>query len=39
VDVDLIGLVGVVLGRTYGHWCGILYAPMLGVVFLVCSPF
>jgi len=33
VDVDLIGWVGVGLGRTYGCRCGILYAPMLGVVF------
>ena len=32
VDVDLIGWVGVVLGGTYGCRCGILYAPMLGVV-------
>jgi len=39
VDVDLIGLVGVGLGGNYGCRCGILYAPMLGVVFyagLVC---
>jgi len=33
VDVDLIGLVGVGLGGTYGCRCGILYAAMLGVVF------
>jgi len=33
VDVDLIGWVGVWLGGTYGCRCGILYAPMLGVVF------
>jgi len=33
VDVDLIGWVGVGLGGTYGCRCGILYAPMLGVVF------
>jgi len=32
VDVDLIGWVGVGLGGTYGCRCGILYAPMLGVV-------
>jgi len=32
VDVDLIGWVGVGIGRTYGCRCGILYAPMLGVV-------
>jgi len=35
VDVDLIGRVGVGLGGTYGCRCGILYAPMLGVVFYV----
>ena len=34
VDVDLIGWVGVELGGTYGCRCGILYAPMLGVVFI-----
>ena len=34
MDVDLIGWVGVGLGGTYGRRCGILYAPMLGVVFL-----
>jgi len=33
VDVNLIGWEGVGLGRTYGCRCGILYAPMLGVVF------
>jgi len=33
VDVDLIDWVGVGLGGTYGCMCGILYAPMLGVVF------
>ena len=33
VDVDLIGWVGVGLGGTYGCRCGILYAPMLGVVY------
>jgi len=33
VNVDLIGWVGVGLGGTYGCRCGILYAPMLGVVF------
>ena len=33
MDVDLIGWIGVGLGRTYGCRCGILYAPMLGVVF------
>jgi len=33
VDVDLIGRVGVGLGGTYGCRCGILYVPMLGVVF------
>jgi len=33
VDVDLIGWVGVGLGGTYGCMCGILYAPMLEVVF------
>jgi len=32
VDVDLIGWVGVGLGGNYGCRCGILYAPMLGVV-------
>ena len=32
MDVDLIGWVGVGLGRTYGCRCGILYAPMLGAV-------
>jgi len=32
VNVDLIGWVGVGLGGTYGCRCGILYAPMLGVV-------
>ena len=32
VDVDLIGWVGVGLGGTYGCRCGILYAPMLGIV-------
>ena len=33
MDVDLIGWVGVGLGGTYGCRCGIVYAPMLGVVF------
>ena len=33
VDVDLIGWIGVGLGGTYGCRCGVLYAPMLGVVF------
>ena len=33
MDVDLIGCVGVGLGGTYGCRCGVLYAPMLGVVF------
>jgi len=33
VDVDLIGWVVVGLGGTYGCRCGILYAPILGVVF------
>ena len=33
MDVDLIGWVGVGFGGTYGCRCGILYAPMLGVVF------
>jgi len=33
VDVDFIGWVGVGLGGNYGCRCGILYAPMLGVVF------
>jgi len=33
VDVDLIGWVGVGLGETYGCRYGILYAPMLGVLF------
>jgi len=33
VDVDLIGWVGVGLGGTCGCRCGILYVPMLGVVF------
>jgi len=33
VDVDLIGCVGVGLGGIYVCRCGILYAPMLGVVF------
>ena len=32
MDVDLIGWVGVGLGGTSGHRCGILCAPMLGVV-------
>ena len=32
MDVDLFGWVGVGLGETYGCRCGILYAPMLGVV-------
>jgi len=32
VDVDLIVWVGVGLEGTYGCRCGILYAPMLGVV-------
>ena len=36
VNVDLIGWVGVGLGGTYGCRCGILHAPMLGVVFLLC---
>ena len=35
MDVDLIGWVGVGLGGTYGCRCGILYDPMLGVVFYV----
>jgi len=35
VDVDLIGWVGVWLGGTYGCRCGVLCAPMLGVV--VCA--
>ena len=50
MDVDLIGWVGVGLGGTYGCRCGILYAPMLGVVVYVelvsltsssspCSPY
>jgi len=30
--VDLTGWVGVGLGGTYGCKCGILYAPMLGLV-------
>ena len=30
--MDLIGWVGVGLGGAYGCKCGILYAPMLGVV-------
>ena len=33
VDVDLIGCIGVGLGGSYGCRCGMLYAPMLGVVF------
>ena len=33
MDVDLIGWVGVGLEGTYGCRCGILYPPMLGVVF------
>ena len=33
--MDRIGWVGVGLGGTYGCRCGILYAPMLGVVFYV----
>jgi len=33
VDVDLIGWVVVGFGGTYGCRCGILYTPMLGVVF------
>ena len=33
MNVDLIGWGGVGLGGTYGCRCGILYAPMLGVVF------
>ena len=33
MDVDLISWVGVGLGGAYGCRCGILYAPMLGVVF------
>ena len=32
VDVDLIVWVGVGLEGTYGCRCGILYAPILGVV-------
>ena len=32
MDVDNIGWVGVGLGGAYGCTCGILYAPMLGVV-------
>jgi len=35
VDVDLIGWIGVGLGGSYGCRCGILYAPMLGVVYYV----
>ena len=35
MDMDRIGWVGVGLGGTYGCRCGILYAPMLGVVFYV----
>ena len=35
MDVDLIGCVDVGLGGTYGCRCGILYAPMLGVVVYV----
>ena len=34
MDVDLIGWVGVGVGGTYGCRCGILYAPMLGVVLI-----
>jgi len=33
VDVDLIGWVDVGLGGTYGCRCGVLYTPMLGVIF------
>ena len=33
MDVELTGWVGVGFGRTYGCGCGILYAPMLWVVF------
>jgi len=33
VDVDLIGWVGVTLGGTYDCSCGIVYVPMVGVVF------
>jgi len=33
VAVGLIGWVGVGLGGTYGCRCGVLYVPMLGVVF------
>ena len=33
MDVDLIGWVDVGLGGTYSCRCGILYAPMLGIVF------
>ena len=33
MDVDLIRWVGVGLGGIYGCRCGILYIPMLGVVF------
>ena len=33
MDVDLIGWVVVGLGGTYGCRCGILYVPMLDVVF------
>jgi len=33
--VDLIGSVGVGLRETYGCRCGILYVPMLGVIFYV----
>jgi len=33
VDVYLTGWVGVGLGGTYGCRCGVLYVPMLGVVF------
>ena len=32
MNVDLIGWARVGLGGTYGCRCGILYAPMLGVV-------
>ena len=36
MDVDLIGWVGVGLGGNCGCRFGILYALMLGVVFIIC---
>jgi len=36
VNVDLIGWVGVGLGGTCSCRCGILYAPILGVVVDAC---